>query len=58
MKMVQQVRYLRSWFKIDKPGIYTMIIMHPIASGTIIGGPSWEDGFLISNAVKINLIEK
>lgn len=52
------VVYLKSWFMINKPGTYTLVIMHPIASRSIFEGPSWEEGFLISNAININIVER
>lgn len=53
-----RIVYLKSWFKIDKPGTYALVVMHPIASGGLMEGPSWEEGFLISNAIKINIVER
>ena len=47
---------LNDWFKINKPGIYTLIVMQPIASDGIQA--SWKDGFLISNAAKIKVVAK
>lgn len=51
-----RVVILNSWFMIDKAGTYTLIVMQPIASNGSTGA-SWEDGFLISNAIKINIVE-
>jgi hypothetical protein len=51
-----RVIYLNNWFKIDKPGTYTLIVMQPIANEGI--ELSWKDGFLISNAAKINIVAK
>ena len=43
-------------FKIEKTGTYTLIVMQPIASEGFRA--SWKDGFLISNAAKINIVAK
>jgi hypothetical protein len=39
------------YFKIEKEGIYFLVMMRRISE-------SWEDGFLISNMTKINIISK
>ena len=47
---------VKNWFKIDKPGTYTLIVMQPIANEG--RKASWNDGFLISNAAKIKVVAK
>ncbi len=38
---------LNEWFKIEKEGTYSLVVMRPISSW------DWDKGFLISNAAKI-----
>ena len=52
----QHIVSLYTWFKIEKTGTYTLIVMQPIAREGF--GTSWKDGFLISNAVKISIVAR
>jgi hypothetical protein len=41
--------FLDQWFKIEKPGTYTVVVMRRIST--------WDRGFPISNAVKIEIVK-
>jgi hypothetical protein len=45
----QEILNFGQWFKIDKAGTYNLVVMRRFYS--------WEDGFIISNATKIEVID-